>query len=137
MKFVAVVLPHDLASIDERCKIWARVCRDRPRRVETPIYRAMCEWGGYRPEPNSEDPEPLPPLTKEQISDAWLIERAWRNLPPRFQNPLLLWYFASWVPIPAMRRVLQCRNSELLERITSSLHAIENKAAVIEKRMKR
>ena len=58
MKFVAVVIPHDLASIDERCKIWARVCRDRPRRVETPIYRAMCEWGGYRPEPNSEAPEP-------------------------------------------------------------------------------
>ena len=134
MKFVAVVIPHDLASIDERCKIWARVCRDRPRRVETPIYRAMCEWGGYRPEPNSEDPEPLPPLTQEQTRDAWLIERAWRHLPPRFQNPLLLWYFVSYAPLSAMRRTLQCNNRMLLERLKDSLHAIENKADLLSRR---
>ncbi len=125
------LITADLEDIDERCRIWARVTSDRPHPMETAIYRAMKLYGGYEPEKNKEDPEPLPPLSRDQISDAWLIDRAWRSplliLPHK--NILQLWYFVAHQDEKLAAKVLRTHVREIAPRLRAALISINNIAA--------
>lgn len=130
------VITSDLVEIDERCQIWARVTADRPHPMETAIYRAMKLYGGYEPEKNKEDLESLPPLTRDQISDAWLIDRAWRSplliLPHK--NILQLWYFVACRDERLAARALHTHVREIVPRLRAALISINNIAARMKRR---
>lgn len=122
------IIPQELADIDERCKIWARVTKDRPRTTETPLYRAMLQYGGHVPEKNPEDPEPLPPLTQAQIRDGWLIDRAWRSRGFVLQNRMILlcWYFGKFNDPYYIARFLKIPMREVGRRMRAALCSIRN-----------
>ena len=106
------IIPQELADIDERCKIWARVTKD----------------GGHVPEKNPEDPEPLPPLTQAQIRDGWLIDRAWRSRGFVLQNKMILlcWYFGKFNDPYYIARFLKIPMREVGRRMRAALCSIRN-----------
>lgn len=135
-RYYEVKIPEELKTIDERCKVWARVTADRPFRMETTIYKAMVMYGGYKPEVNPQDPEPLPPLSEAQIKDAWTIDRAWRSplLIQTHKNALKLWYFGTGGDVRFTAKVLRCRKSDVQPRILAALISIKNIVAKFDKR---
>lgn len=135
-RYYEVKIPEELKTIDERCKVWARVTADRPFRMETTIYKAMVMYGGYKPEVNPQDPEPLPPLSEAQIKDAWTIDRAWRSplLIQTHKNALMLWYFVAGGDVIFAAKTLRCRNSDVQPRILAALTSIKNIVTTFDKR---
>ena len=119
-------VPAELKELDERCKTWARVCRDvRHRTGETMLYRMMKLYGADEDAQHVAEEERSVPLSREQIDDAWVIERAWRRLPIRFQTPLLAWYFTGR-SVREIRGALHCGDQVLAERLRQSLRALGN-----------
>lgn len=120
-------IPAELLELDERCKTWARVFADKTKHSETAIYRFMKQYGGYIPEKNKDDPEPLPPLSHEQILDAEKIERAWSSsvIPQRFKNMLLLWYFGQFNNVKPVCQIFKIRRHEVLPLLISSLKVLQ------------
>lgn len=133
MSFERIVLPEELWGIDRRSEVWGRVTADKPRITETPIYRAMREYGGFLPEKNKDDDEPLPPLTREQIMDGWLLDKAWRNpnLTQRNKNILQLWYIGRVRNPVYIAKTLRCRRDDVAGQLRDALHAFENVARLI------
>lgn len=122
------LITEELREIDDRCKTWARVTGDRPHYLETMLFKAMVQYGGYKPEKNRDDPEPLPPLSREEILDGWLIDRAWRD--PAFAMPhkkiLQLWYMSPWMDEKFAAKIMRCRVRDIRPRLRTALVSLQN-----------
>ncbi len=124
------IIPEDLKDIDDRCMIWARVTADRPHYLETMLFKAMVQYGGYKPEDNPDDPEPPPPLSRAQTLDGWLIDRAWRSplLIQPHKNILMLWYQSPYMDAIFAAKILRCRVRDVRHRLRAALVSIRNVA---------
>lgn len=127
------IITEELAEIDERCRIWARVTAERPHYLETMLFKAMVRYGGYKPEPNPEDPIQQLPLSREQTLDGWLIDRAWRDwrliLPHK--NILMLWYQSHYMDAVFAAKILRCRVRDVRPRLRAALISLQNIAALL------
>ena len=121
---VTVQIPPDLSWLDEDCKIWARVVRDRaPAPYETAIYRAMRLYGD-NPRRPAEQP-PMAPLTAEQTAMGWEIDTAVKRMPWLYRNALIAWYIVPLSNPRWIARRMRITVRELGQRLGGALNLLE------------
>lgn len=124
MKTYTIEIPPDLHWLDEECRIWARVVRDRgPAPCENAIYRAMRLYGdnSWR----APEAPPVAPLTAEQTARGWQIDEAVKNLPWLYRNALIAWYLVPLSNPKWIARRMKITRRELGSRLTGALMALE------------
>ena len=118
-----IQIPPDLSWLDEDCKVWARVIRDRaPAPYENAIYRAMRLYGDnpWRP---SEQP-PMAPLTAEQTARGWQIDKLIKKMPWIYRNALIVWYIVPLSNPSWIARRMRISLEELGQRLAGALNML-------------
>lgn len=120
-----IVIPPDLSEMDDACKIWARVVRDRgPAFQATSLYRAMVLYGRDK----NWTPPPPPvgmPLTDEEKHLGWRVEAAVKVLPWEFRHALLVWYLVPLTNPSTIARAMRISMRELGRRLLGALRMLE------------
>lgn len=119
-----IQIPPDLSWLDEDCKVWARVIRDRaPAPYENAIYRAMRRYGDnpWRP---AEQPL-MAPLTAEQTARGWEIDAAVKRMPWLYRNALIAWYIVPLSNPRWIARRMRITVRELGQRLGGALNLLE------------
>lgn len=119
-----IVIPPELYEMDDSCKIWARVVRDRgPSFQATSLYRAMVLYGRDR---NWTPPPPAGiPLTDEEKHLGWRVDNAVKNLPWEFRHALLAWYLVPLTNPSTIARAMRISMRELGRRLLGALRMLE------------
>ena len=125
MKTYTIEIPPDLHWLDEECRIWARVVRDRgPAPCENAIYRAMRLYGDCARR-MADDPPPVAPLTAEQTARGWQIDEAVKRLLWLYRHALIAWYVVPLSNPFWIARGMKISLRELGTRLIGALNLLE------------